>query len=139
MIDAVLAQAWREAIYTVKAEGGTARFAIGQPAENIGLLPPCRSVAVVTAWNPKCGGCPRDENDRAQIRLLAHVREHGYRYFSATGASPDGTHVEESLAVLDLDEEAASALGARFGQGAVMYWDGGEARLIWMPDAPART
>jgi hypothetical protein len=139
MIDAALAQAWREAIYTIEAEGGAVCFQIGRPPENVGLLPPCRSVTVVTAWNPPGVTCARADNERAQARLLAHVQEQGYQFLPAAGASPDGTHVEESLAVLDLDKQAASALGVRFRQGAVMYWDGRETALIWMPDEPPRT
>ncbi|HET6654899.1 MAG TPA: DUF3293 domain-containing protein [Gammaproteobacteria bacterium] len=134
MITAGLKQAWRDAIYSVKTNVGTTHFRIERAADNLEALPQCRSVTVITAWNPKGSTQPQAENDRAQAQLFDYVREQGYCFAPANGASPDGSHVEESLAVFDLDEAGACALGARFGQGAVMYWDGGEARLVWMPD-----
>lgn len=132
MIDPKLKQDWRKAIYSLDTDAGTVQFRIGQQPVGAAALQPCRSVTIVTAWNPKCRNQPRADNDRAQARLVEYIREKRYRFVPANGSSEDGSDVEESLAVFDLDEEEAHALGAKFGQGAVMFWDGGDARLIWM-------
>jgi hypothetical protein len=131
-IDADLKKEWRAAVYRVEAGGGRVTFRIGEKPDCPELLPACETLTVVTAVNPCSENAPAAQNARAEKALLAYVREKGWRFHNAEGASANGDHVEPSLAVYDLAEVEARALGAHFGQGAVMFWAGGTASLVWM-------
>ena len=80
------------------------------------------TVHVITAHNP--GGRVRaaDVNEREHGRLLDAVRGLGLEAWRAAGGDPQWEHVEESVAVLGLDDRQARELGTRFGQDAVFCW-----------------
>ena len=60
-----------------------------------------------------------DANDEANRRLHAELVGRGCSPVPALGSDPDSSHAEESWAVSGLTDDAARAIGARFGQVAV--------------------
>ena len=76
-------------------------------------------VHVITAWNPGDERPSRDENDKANGRLHQLLVDRGLDPVRAVGADPDSDHLEESWAVVGLDDHEARAIGASFGQVAV--------------------
>ncbi len=93
-----------------------------------------RTVHVVTAHNP--GGRVRsdDANRREHERLRQAVDELGIERWPAAGGDPGWRHVEESLALLGLDDEAACALAARFDQDAIFCWRASELVVLACSD-----
>jgi hypothetical protein len=79
-----------------------------------------RTIAVITAHNP--GGEPADEaaNAAAGRALEAELDHRGLAWWRAEGADSSWTRVEESVAVPGLGLPDAIALGARFGQEAIV-------------------
>ncbi|HET7308178.1 MAG TPA: DUF3293 domain-containing protein [Gammaproteobacteria bacterium] len=127
-----LEKQWRDAVFTVETEHGTATFRENETVGNGDVLPPCRSITVVTAFNPDGEVRSPAENESAHQRLLDYLGDQGFHFTRANGAAADGSHEEKSVGVYDLTEDEARALGAAFGQACVMYWDGARARLLWM-------
>ncbi len=74
---------------------------------------------VLTAWNPGVSRPTHGANDAANAELRQALAERGLDVLDALGSSPDGTHQEESFAVVGLSRDAAVELGSRFGQDAV--------------------
>ncbi|MGW4021643.1 DUF3293 domain-containing protein [Streptomyces sp. NPDC005009] len=88
------------------------------------------TVHVITAWNP-CGRTASDDaNARDQRLLLDEVRRRGLTSWPAVGGDVSGTHREESVAVVGLDDAAARALGRRFRQDAVFAWSPDAWRVL---------
>ena len=88
-----------------------------------------RPFAVVTAAAP--GGDAQDDAfDRArqaELDEVARVRSSVAR--RVDGVSPDGEHRERSVAVL-LSREEAVALGRRYRQSAIFWFDGADFWLL---------
>lgn len=106
---------------------------VAQPGRGGGL-----TVAghVITAHNP--GGEWLDEaaNAARHAELLAACGTG-----TATpswGGSPDGRHLEEGVFVVGLDDEAAAAIGRRFGQDAIYLVRPGERVLLPCDGSPSR-
>ncbi len=129
--DPALVTAFEQALYEVELSSGNITFRVA--AVPRGDLRPLhgRSVTVVTAYNPGQDRPSEVENQRANGRLLLEIATRGWEHYPALGYSRDRSHVEPSRAVLDLSEAEACALGQRYRQAAVFYWDGAAARLIW--------
>lgn len=87
-------------------------------------------VHVLTAWNPRGRTASADANARAQSLLLAEVRHRALTWWPAWGGDAGGTHREESVAVVGLDDGEARALGHRFGQDAVFAWTPAAWRVL---------
>lgn len=85
---------------------------------------------MITACNPLGRTEPDDVNARAQARLLDEVRRRGLTWWPAVGGDADGTHGEESVAVIGLSDTAARALGRRFDQDAIFAWTAGSWRVL---------
>ncbi|MFE0386835.1 DUF3293 domain-containing protein [Streptomyces bungoensis] len=88
------------------------------------------TVHVITAWNPLGRTESDDFNARAQAQLLDEVRRRGLTWWPAVGGDADGTHSEESVAVIGLSDTAARALGRRFHQDAIFAWKPGSWRVL---------
>jgi hypothetical protein len=73
---------------------------------------------VITAWNPgahrpsPAENCRRNEDLYRRLIDIAHV-------WPARGASPDGSHVEESFALSGISLAAALELAREFGQAGI--------------------
>ena len=83
--------------------------------------------AFLTAWNPYSLEISDKDNKKSQEALLRYLSLEGYPTLNALGVDPTGTWPgEESLFVPGLSLERAKALGADFGQNAIV-WVGDDA------------
>jgi hypothetical protein len=89
----------------------------GQPAAE--MVREIGTFWVLTAWNPGSEKLSDTENAERHAALCAHLDELGHTWLPALGTSPDGSWSEQSVAVPDLDREAALAIGREFAQEAV--------------------
>jgi hypothetical protein len=88
--------------------------------------------AFLTAWNPGSTPLPDAENTKRQDDLLAQLLAAGYRCLPGEGRGEDSSWPpEESILALDIPENAARNMGARFGQLAIVTGRRGTpARLV---------
>lgn len=89
--------------------------------------------AVLTAWNPASQQRPKEENDAAQERLRAALRQEGVRFFEGM-SEPDDGHPGEASLLAVLPQERAAELGRAFGQNAIVVGGGRwrKAELVWL-------
>ncbi|MCE9673197.1 DUF3293 domain-containing protein [Myxococcus stipitatus] len=76
--------------------------------------------AFITAWNPGSRPQGKDENQRAQERLVAQLVAGGWVPAPAIGEAEDGSWSEQSLFVPGLPRGDAERFGRAFGQVAVL-------------------
>src|SRR5690606_9502020 len=86
-------------------------------------------VAIITSYNPSAGSehpslLSAEENGRAQRRLDEYLQSRGIEYYNAVGYAVDGSHSEPSFALFRMSREQAAAIGRRFGQAAIFYFEG---------------
>ena len=78
----------------------------------------------LTAWNPFSAETSEEGNRKAQRRLLRRLTNDGFSTMNGLGIDPSGDWPgEESVFVPGLDLERAQALGAEFGQNAIVWAD----------------
>lgn len=85
------------------------------------------AVHVVTAANPGANRFSEEENTARQARLEAELDARGLRHWATVAGAEDGSHAEAGALVVGLDDDAARALGAAWGQDAVFRW----SRAAW--------
>jgi hypothetical protein len=124
-----LIRAYKETHYVVDFDGEK-RTLFRVDCVPLGIAP-ATSVTIITAWNPGLQRPNDAQNQAANAQLEASLHARQYTFFPAVGQSADGMHTEPSFAVLSLTEAEALALGREFGQAAVLYWDGTQAKLLW--------
>jgi Protein of unknown function (DUF3293) len=91
--------------------------------------PPLGPLHVITAIQPDSD--PESSDSAARVRVLdGELRAAGLTAVPAVGSSVDGSHQEVSRAVFGLEDDAACALGRRFGQVAVFAWRGPRWSLL---------
>jgi hypothetical protein len=94
-----------------------------RPAPHPGPYPLATApVHVLTAHNPGAERPGDAENRRRQAALEAELGAAGLTVVRAVASAPDGTHAEESAAVVGWDDAAALALARRYGQDALFRW-----------------
>jgi hypothetical protein len=112
-----------------------------RPADEPGRYPlDAAPVHVLTAHDPGAARPGAAENRRRQAALEAELTAHGLTVTRAVASAADGTHAEESAAVVGWDDDEALALARRYGQDAIFRWsptawavvacDGGSARCL---------
>lgn len=85
------------------------------------------SAAYITACNPLSQPLSRQENEQAHQSLIKDLCRLGYRWLDGFGEDPSGKWAgEASMLVLGLDQPAASELGRRYQQNAIV-WIGTDA------------
>lgn len=85
------------------------------------------SAGFLTAWNPHSNTVSAQQNKLAQDALRKRLSLEGLATLNAIGIDPSGQWPgEESIFVPGLSLECAEALGAEFGQNAVV-WMGADA------------
>jgi len=95
-----------------------------------------RRFGVVTPFNPR-GEVLSAAANRRRLRALERVlAAAGLRFQVADGWSLDRRHGEQGFAVA-ADRRRVIALGKRFGQLAVFWFDGSRFLLVWC-DRPGR-
>ncbi len=89
--------------------------------------------AYVTAWNPASRQLEAQANRARQAALSDVVRERGWVHFEGEGIPANSTwQPEASVLVLGIARSDAVALGARFGQRAIVAGErGGAAVLVY--------
>jgi hypothetical protein len=97
------------------------------PGQVDGAFPFDDTVHVVTAANPGAERLTAEENAERQARLEADLDARGLRHWATVAGAEDGSHAEAGALVVGLDDAAARALGAAWGQDAVFRW----SRAAW--------
>jgi hypothetical protein len=82
------------------------------------------SAAFITAWNPLSQIQTDDENRAAQKRLLRAIKTLGLTSLDGVGRASDSDWAEDSLLVLGISLEQATALARDFRQHAFVWADG---------------
>jgi hypothetical protein len=103
----------------------------------VGTFPFDGPVHVVTAHNPGAARPGAAENAARQARLEADLDARGLRYTRTVAGAEDGLHAEEGVLVVGLDDDAACALGAAWGQDAVFRWSRSAWSVLACDDAPS--
>lgn len=88
------------------------------------------TVHVITAWNPGAARPTTSENEAANRELHRVLVERGYSPVRAVGREPDGTHCEDSWAVVGMSDDDAREIGARFGQDAIFRFADGVQMVV---------
>jgi hypothetical protein len=79
-------------------------------------------VHVLTAHDPGAHRLAAAENRRRQQVLEAELADRGLVVTRAVASATDGSHAEESAAVVGWDDAGALALARRHGQDAIFRW-----------------
>lgn len=127
MLPLELRRIYERAVYEAELDGRRVVFHFETVSEGEA---PVETLAIITAWNPAELRPEQAVNERANARLATEIERGGRRAFPARGRNVSGTHVEPSFAVVNIDRREAVALGRRYAQAAVFYWDGREASII---------
>lgn len=88
------------------------------------------TVHVITAWNPGAARPTISENEAANRELHRVLVGRGYSPVHAVGREPDGTHCEDSWAVVGMSDDEAREIGARFGQDAIFRFADGVQMVV---------
>ncbi|MDD7968492.1 DUF3293 domain-containing protein [Actinomycetospora lemnae] len=102
-----------------------------------GVFPFDAPVHVVTAHNPGPARLGEAENAARQARLEAELDARGLRHRHVVAGAEDGSHAEAGALVEGLDDDAARALGAAWGQDAVFRWSPTAWTVLASDDAPS--
>jgi short subunit dehydrogenase-like uncharacterized protein len=92
------------------------------------------TVTLITASNPNSVEMPEDVNSDANERLEAELKVRGLRYGSSYGCNKPGDLPEwreDGFAVYDLSVDEAYDLGAKWGQRAVVYYEGAKRLMLF--------
>lgn len=127
MLPAELRLIYERAVYEAELEAGWVCFRVAHKPEGEVIA---QTLAIITAWNPAELHPERAVNERANAQLAADIEQRGWRACRASGRSVDGSHAEPSFAVANISRVEALALGRRYAQAAVFYWDGIEAVIL---------
>ena len=101
---------------------GGARLVV-RPAARPGPYPLAAApVHVLTAYDPGARRPGAAENRRRQQALEADLTDRGLVVTRAVASATDGSHAEESAAVVGWDDAEALTLARRYGQDAVFRW-----------------
>jgi hypothetical protein len=107
------------------------------PGQIEGTFPFDDAVHVVTAADPGARRFTAEENAARQARLEAELDARGLRHWATVAGAEDGSHAEAGALVVGLDDDAARALGAAWGQDAVFRWSRAAWTVVACDDAEA--
>lgn len=120
-----LAQAYQQALYTVRLRHLTLQLRVGlaQPGIDRQLrLAGChRHWCLLTACNPDSRPLRASLNRHRQRRLRAELLARGWRFLPACGSAADGSWREESFLLLDAPLATVTQLARRYRQLAYLY------------------
>ncbi|MEU4327035.1 DUF3293 domain-containing protein [Nonomuraea dietziae] len=125
-------QLYQAAVVRLAVDGAWLQVAPAEPGVHAGAFPDPegRTIHVITAHNPRGRTVPAADNARAHRRLTAELDALALSWWPAAGGDVTWTHVEESVAVVGLDDDTARRIGARYEQDAVFAWDPRRWRLL---------
>lgn len=128
MTDRSAVAAYRAAVWTLDLpHAGPVRLRLPGPAPAA-----LRPSGIVTAYNPASALRTARENALAHRRLRAELRRRGLRWLRCVADAPDAVSAEwrePGFCVLACARDTVVALGARFGQNAVV-WIGEDGRAV---------
>lgn len=116
LLDAYLSTRYRFAF-----EGRDHEFRIGRASADLARVHDAFGAACsafITAWNPGSRPLDEGENERRNASLEEDLRAGGYTPLPARGVAEQEGWCEPSFLVPGMDEAAARALAARYGQVA---------------------
>lgn len=131
-----LADAYRRTTFRVLAPAGPIDVRAGQPCPDLDALVRRDGLdcwAYLTAWSPGGRALPAADNQRRNQALRDRLDATGATVLPGSGIGDDpGWPPEDSLLAVGLDRSTAAALGADFGQDAVVVGDlDAPAELLW--------
>lgn len=95
--------------------------------------------AFLTAWSPGGQVLTTVENQQRQEALCRRLHDTGATLMPGVGIGADPSWQEDSVLALGLDRSTAAALGAAFGQHAIVAGDyDSPAELLWCGGTSAR-
>lgn len=132
--DAALEKAYRATAYVVDLPDGPVSIRIGQRCPRVDAWLSAHALnewVFITAWNPQSEILDNKINELRNAALGDALRQRACVVFSGRG-QPDqgGWTAEESLLALGISEADAVALGAQFGQHAVVTGRRGECAVL---------
>lgn len=87
----------------------------------------------ITACNPYSNVLSAEENRARNHALEQELVSDGYRFFQALGQDPDAKWPSEaSFFVLDMRRPAALALGQKYQQNAVVWYEKGQSAELML-------
>jgi hypothetical protein len=117
-------RAYASTLFRATVVGHDIRIRVGDVDPNLDDVLDARGAttwAYITAWNPQSRLLTRGENDWNQQSLRADLERAGFAVFEGHGEPPDANwEPEASLLVLGIEEADALALGAKYGQLAIV-------------------
>jgi hypothetical protein len=119
--------------YWVRHDAGTFSFDIGRPSLPMeGLLARhgAKSAAFLTAANPGSAIASDEANEEAQKRLRHDLEPLG-PVFDGLGSGID-LAAEPSFLSLGIDRDEAERIGQRYGQNAIIWFEGSVPEVIWL-------
>ena len=130
-----LFEAYRCTSFCADTPAGRLRIRVGERSGALDALLAAHAVrtwAYITAWNPGSVALSESENRSRQQALESELGARGLPVFRGEGIGDDGRwSPEPSVLVLGLSEADGRALGARFGQIAIVAGElQGPARLV---------
>lgn len=142
--DPELERAYRNTTYIVDVPDGAMAIRIGERCPRLDALLAKHGTscwALVTAWNPRSEQLSNKNNELRNKSLCAELRQRGYAALKGRGQADAGDWPpEESLLVLGMVAADAVALGARYGQHAVVTGVAGECAVLrWCAGGNADT
>jgi hypothetical protein len=138
-----LEAAYRATTYRVFLPGGGCDLRIGSASETLRCWLETAGVtrfAILTAHNPGSLPVAAADNALRQAQLECALLEQGYEPYAGENiAGDDNWPAEESCFVPDIPLAEALALGARYGQNAIVCGGAdGVPELIWTGSPPGR-
>lgn len=140
-VPVALRAAYEAARYEVHVDNGVFVLRHGSAHPEFDALlrsrfPTAASWTFVTAWNPYSKALTDTENHTRQKELHAWVTSQGLSWLQGVGCDDHSDWREESLVIVDLGRDRSRAVGARFGQYAVLVGEvGGIAEVCACGDS----
>jgi len=129
-----LVQAYKRTKFIVDFPNGQAIIRDGECSDVVdNILSECAASAgtFITAHNPRSQRLSDSDNCNRHHSLVADIEDRGFRYFTGRGIGTDeGWPAEESLFVVGTTRDQATALGAKYGQFAIVWVEIGRAAEI---------
>ena len=134
-----LETAYRATTYRVFLPGGCCDLRIDQASEGLRCwleTAGASAFVVLTAHNPGSKKLSTEANMERQSAMEVFLLEKHYEPYAGENVVDDGSWpVEECCFITDMTLLDAKALGARFGQNAIVYGTAdGIPRLVWIEE-----
>lgn len=130
MLSPDLLHAYRTTTYHVTNPAMTIRIGHLHPdLDNLLELHHCTAYAFITAYNPASYVLSDIENTTRHQMLVEDLAS--YTCFEGHGVGEDPEwKPERSLLILGIDQDAAKAIGIKYGQNAIVVGNAGEAATL---------